>query len=92
MDIRKINTFVEDVLAEGGRKTETPLRKVAVVAVVENRYAGKWVEDLSEYMDESEAVGRLILDEGDGQLSSPAIDSRAGILYFPFWLINQSEK
>ncbi len=60
MDIRRLNTFVEEVFSEGGRKAETPLRKVAVVAVVENRHAGQWVEDLSDYMEESGELGRRI--------------------------------
>ena len=39
LEIRKIVTFVEDTLAEAGEAVDPVLRKVAVVAVVKNRFA-----------------------------------------------------
>lgn len=61
MKIRKILTQVEETHSEGGRVAEVPLRKVAVVAVVENPLAGKpYQEDLSALTEASIALGRQI--------------------------------
>ena len=42
-----IVTFIEDIFAEAGQPAEPPLRKVAVVAVVKNPFAQRYVEDLA---------------------------------------------
>jgi hypothetical protein len=47
MDVKRILTFVDEVRSEAGRRTEPPLRKAAVVAILRNPLAGKYVEDLS---------------------------------------------
>lgn len=44
--IRKLTTFDEETLIEGFRPAEPPLRMIAVAAVVENPWAGRYVEDL----------------------------------------------
>ncbi|WP_353174001.1 amino acid synthesis family protein [Paracandidimonas soli] len=45
--IRKIVSYVEDTLIEGGRAAPTPLRMIGVAAVVRNPWAGcGFVEDL----------------------------------------------
>lgn len=46
LQIRKIVTFDEEVLIEGFRKAEKPWRMFAVAAVVNNPWAGRFVEDL----------------------------------------------
>jgi hypothetical protein len=43
-----------------GRPAEPPLRKSAAVAIVQNPFAGKYVEDLSPLVKASEAIGREI--------------------------------
>jgi Amino acid synthesis len=60
MEIKRILTFVDEVRGEAGRRTEPPLRKSAVVAIVPNPFAGKYVEDLSPLTTASEAIGREI--------------------------------
>lgn len=61
MQIRKIITHVEEVRAEGGKDADTPLRKVAVVAVVKNPFAGKpFQENLSALTEASLAIGQEI--------------------------------
>ena len=50
-EIRKWATFREEILSDGGRDLERPLRRVAVAAIVRNPYAGRWSEDLSELID-----------------------------------------
>ena len=46
--IRKLMTFVEEVRQEMGRPIDPPTRRAAAVAVIENPFAGRYVEDLSE--------------------------------------------
>jgi hypothetical protein len=45
--IRKLVTYTEDFLREGGREQTPPVRLAAAMAVIANPYAGRWVEDLS---------------------------------------------
>ena len=60
MDIKRILSFVEEVRGEAGRRAEPPLRKAAVVAIVQNPFAGRYVEDLSPLTKASEAIAREI--------------------------------
>jgi len=60
MEIKRILTFFEEVRSDSGRRTEPPLRKSAAVAVVQNPFAGKYIEDLSALVQASEAIGREI--------------------------------
>ena len=59
-NIRKIVTFVEETRSEMGRTVEPPTRRAAAVAVIENPYAGRYVDDLSELMDIGEELGALL--------------------------------
>ena len=62
VDVRKIVTFIDEVHTEGGKGDEGgPLTKVAVAVVFRNPYAGKpFTEDLSELIDASAGLGKLI--------------------------------
>ena len=61
LEIRKIATFVEEVLTEGGRGDGDPLIKAAVAVVFHNPYAGRgYSEDLAEIVTPSAELGRLI--------------------------------
>lgn len=75
MEIRKLFSFVEDTLTEAGAAVDPVLRKVAVVAVVKNRFAGVFVDDLSPYYEESVELGRQISDLAVEQMAPYAIDS-----------------
>src|ERR1700682_6016130 len=58
--IRKIVTFVEETLTEKGKNVDPPTRRAAAVAVIENPFAGKYVEDLSGLMTIGEELGELL--------------------------------
>ncbi len=60
MEIRKMFTVVEDIMTEMGRSDGKPLRKVAAIAVVKNPFAGKYQEDLSLLIEESQEIARII--------------------------------
>ena len=57
--IRKIAVFLEETLSEMGRAVDPPTRRAAAAAVIENPYAGRYVEDLSELMDIGAELGGL---------------------------------
>jgi hypothetical protein len=59
-NIRKIVTVVEETLQEGGRAVSPPTRRAAAIAVIENPFAGKYVEDLAALMDIGEELGLLL--------------------------------
>jgi hypothetical protein len=56
--IRSFHTFIEHRLVEAGRRADTPLRKVAAVAVIENPHAGRYAEDLKPLIEASAGLGR----------------------------------
>jgi hypothetical protein len=70
--IRKIVIFLEETLSEMGRPVEPPTRRAAAVAVIENPYAGRYVEDLSKLMDIGEELGELLTQKAVAALGIPA--------------------
>jgi hypothetical protein len=60
MQIKRTLAFVDDVANETGQPVTPPLRKVAVVAVIDNPFAGKFVKDLSPLTKASEEIGRTM--------------------------------
>jgi len=58
--IRKLATFVEEVHTEMGRSILPPTRKAAAVAVIENPFAGEYVEDLEPLMEIGAELGDLL--------------------------------
>ena len=70
--IRKIATFLEEIHTEMGRSIDPPTRRAAAVAVIENPYAGKFVEDLSELILIGEELGELLTLRAVAALGIPA--------------------
>lgn len=58
--IRKLLTFVEDTIEEGGEPVRPPTRKAAAVAVIRNPFAGRSVEDLTELVEVGAMLGGLL--------------------------------
>ena len=69
LKIRRTSTIVEERFVEAGREADVPLRKVAVVAIIENPYLGRYVEDLSPLIKASPALG--------AQMAKPALAAMA---------------
>lgn len=71
--LRKVVAVVEDVRSEGGRVVDPPTRMVAVGAVVENPFAGRYVEDLQPLIDRyCEPLGELLTERALPLLGAPA--------------------
>ncbi|WP_158810366.1 amino acid synthesis family protein [Beijerinckia sp. L45] len=60
--IRKIVTVVEEVLTEMGRPVVPPTRRATAIAVIENPFAGTYVEDLTPLIAIGEELGGLLTD------------------------------
>ncbi len=72
MDIVKTVSFIEETVVEAGRIADLPLRKVAVVGVVQNPFAGKpYAADLSSLIDASPALCEQIAGEATRLLGAP---------------------
>ena len=69
--IRKLAVFVEETREEGGRAVDPPTRRAAAVAVIENPFAGRYVEDLTELTDIGEELGGLLAEKALAALGVP---------------------
>lgn len=59
-NIRKIMTVVEEVHTEMGRTISPPTRRAAAVAVIENPFSGRYVDDLEDLMAMGAELGGLL--------------------------------
>jgi len=60
--IRKLVTVTDEIHREIGRVIDPPTRRAAAIAVIENPFAGRYVEDLSELIDLGAELGTLLGD------------------------------
>jgi hypothetical protein len=67
MKVRKFITIVEEILGELGKQAPKPVRRVAAIAIIENPFAGKYVEDLTELIEIGAELG--------GTLGKRAVDA-----------------
>jgi hypothetical protein len=71
MKIRKLVTIVEEILEDGGKPAAQPVKKAAAVAVIENPFAGRFVEDLAELIKTGEELGDLLGRKAVAALGAP---------------------
>ncbi len=55
--VRKFVVQIEEILHEGGPVSDVPLRRGAVLAVIENPFAGRYVEDIVPFMEVLKPLG-----------------------------------
>lgn len=55
--VRKFAVNVEEIFHEGGRASWNPLRRASIAAVIENPYAGRYVETIAGFMDDLRPLG-----------------------------------
>ncbi|MGC2775214.1 MAG: amino acid synthesis family protein [Bradyrhizobium sp.] len=75
--IRKIVTVVEEIHQEMGRPVSPPTRRAAAIAVIENPFAGRYVEDLSPLIAIGEELGEMLAKRAVAALGieGPAVHS-----------------
>ncbi|ACM29595.1 amino acid synthesis family protein [Rhizobium rhizogenes] len=55
--IRKFLTVIEEIYHEGGKPVAKPLKRGAIVAVIENPFAGRYHEEITSFMKDLEPLG-----------------------------------
>lgn len=61
MKLRQVTVIAQDILSEGGRKLESPCRRVAACGVLENPHAGRpAIDDFSSLVDLSVEAGEML--------------------------------
>lgn len=55
--VRKFLVSVEDIFHEGGPVAVAPYRRGAVLAVIDNPYAGKYYDNIQPFMDDLKPLG-----------------------------------
>lgn len=60
LNIRKTAVWVEEIHIEMGKKIDPATRKAVAVAVIENPFAGEYVEDLTPLMDIGAELGAML--------------------------------
>lgn len=58
--IRRIVTVMEETFSEGGKVLDAPTRRAASVAIIENPFSGRYVEDLAPLMAIGRTLGRIL--------------------------------
>ncbi len=61
--IRKSLTGIEDIFHEGGPVAERPYRRGFIAKVIENPFAGRYVEDIQPFMDDLKPLGMAMAKE-----------------------------
>ena len=69
--IRKLVIILEETNPEMGRATATSVRRAIACAVIENPFAGRYVEDLSELVAQGEELGALLVVRAIAALGVP---------------------
>ena len=73
MDIRKTLIFKETIEADSNGKACEPIIRVVAVAVVQNPFAGRFVEDLSALFDAGGAIGEKLMGDAVAMLEGAPI-------------------
>lgn len=82
LSVRRRFVIVDDKEEDYGQRADTPLRRVAVVAVVANPFADRYMEDLSEMIGASVPLAKTMTDRAVSAMQSHAVQSygKAGIV------------
>ena len=72
MNLRKTLFVKETVLSEAGEPAPRPVTRVAALAVIENPFAGQYVEDLGALADQGLELGELLAAQAVAMLDGPA--------------------
>ena len=57
VEIRKRLVLVEDIFHEGGPRAAAPYRRAAIVSVIRNPFAGRYVEEITGFSDDLKPLG-----------------------------------
>jgi hypothetical protein len=57
VEVRKRVLFVEDIFHEGGQVAAIPYRRAAILGVIRNPFAGRYVEDIVGFSEDLKPLG-----------------------------------
>src|ERR1700683_2408874 len=57
VEIRKRIVTVEDIFHDGGPRADAPYRRAAILSVINNPFAGRYVEDILGFSDDLKPLG-----------------------------------
>ena len=60
--VRRVCVLVDEIFHEGGPTPDIPRRRAAAMAVVGNPFAGRYVEDVQEAMEDLKPLGLMLTD------------------------------
>jgi amino acid synthesis protein len=75
VEIRRLYTFIEETFEEGGRELARPLKRAAAAAVIQNPFAGSYVEDLTPLVELGDRLGKLLGERAVAALGGDAPES-----------------
>ncbi len=75
LQIVAFHTVVQDHLQQQAAFDDTPLRKVAVAAIVKNPHAGRFAADLSAMIEDSEALGAKLAEMARSAMGEYPVES-----------------
>lgn len=73
VQLRKTVFTVETVFSEAGRAVSKPVRRAVAMTVIDNPFAGRYVEDLSPLFDAGERIGEQCVPTLLRLLEAPAV-------------------
>tara|TARA_B100000686_G_C16603443_1_gene869902 strand:- start:7 stop:552 length:546 start_codon:yes stop_codon:yes gene_type:complete len=73
MEIRKTMLIKETTLTDGNWKTCKAINRVVAMAVIQNPFAGRFVEDLSPLFDIGGQLGEQLMEDAVNMLTAPPI-------------------
>src|SRR5437764_5613103 len=75
LQIRRYWMVSEEVVSDGERAVQRPVKRVAVAAVITNPYAGQYVEDLAPLISFGEELGDVLTRRAVALLGDDAAES-----------------
>ena len=57
VEVRKRVTIVEEIFHEGGPVAKTPYRRAAILSVIRNPFAGRYVEEIEGFSEDLKPLG-----------------------------------
>jgi len=73
MNIRKTIVVEERIYGEGSGSCVSPVTRIAGIGIIENPFAGNFIEDLSELFDFGEQLGRQLMETMLPRLVNPVV-------------------
>ena len=74
VEVRKQVILIEEIFHEGGPKAATPYRRGAVLSVIRNPFAGRYVEAIAGFSDDLKPLGlamaNILIDALGGDLKT----------------------